>query len=289
MRWDDVQVFLRVAQTGSLSGAARALGVNHSTVFRRLGRFEEAMGVKLFDREGGRYTLTEAGRAARASAETAEMAIGQFSRTVAGHDQELAGRVRLTSPEALLPVLAPHLAPFRARYPDIDLEVCFTDRFLDLNRQEADVALRPTPRPDATVVGRKVCAIAWTAYRPAGSTQDLPWAGYADDLEGLGAARWQQEHHGDAPVALTVNSVPAMHGVVCAAGVRGMLPCFVGDPDPNVERIRPPVPEAASALWLLVHPDLRGAARVRAVLDHLWDAMRSAAPLFEGDAPHGFF
>jgi DNA-binding transcriptional LysR family regulator len=288
MRWDDVQVFLEVAQQGSLAGAARELSLNHSTVYRRLRALEADLGVTLFDRDSGRYTLTEAGSAVLPEAEAAAEALLAFRRGVEGQDRALEGLVRLTAPESLLPLLAPHLAPFRERYPNISVQMAFSDRFLDLERREADVALRPTARPEAGAVGRRVSAIAWTVYAPAGVPESevrrLPWATYSDDLQHLAAVRWWEAHHGgaDTPVLVTVNSVPAMRAVICEAGCRGMLPCFAGDADVNVVRARAVIPEAASALWLLAHPDLRHTARIRALVDYLWAAMRQDVDLLEG-------
>lgn len=284
MRWDDVRIFLEVAQTGSLSGAGRSLGLNHSTVYRRLLQLEEDLGVRLFDRDQGTYTLTDAGRQGLARAREADASVLAFRRAVEGRDEVPEGSVRLTAPEALLPLVSPHLATFHAAFPRIDLHVAFSDRFLDLTRNEADVALRPIPRPSEGLVGRRLAAIAWAPYAPADvpDPEALPWAVYGGNLSDLGASRWWQATHGGHPVFLTVNSVPAMQTVLHHAGCRGMLPCFTGDPDPRLVRLRPPVEEAASALWLLVHPDLRKTARVRALLDHLWDGLQGSVGLLEG-------
>ncbi len=290
MRWDDVQVFLEVAQQGSLAGAARELSLNHSTIYRRLKALEEDLQVTLFDRDSGRYTLTEAGQGVLPDAEAAADAMLAFRRGVEGRDRALEGLVRLTAPESLLGLITPHLQPFRERYPGIQVQMSFSDRFLDLERREADVALRPTPRPEAGAVGRRVSAIAWTVYAPAAMSADavaaLPWAAFSDDKSHLAAARWWAAHHEDAEtqVLVRVNSVPAMQAVICEAGCRGMLPCFAGDPDPNLQRVRPVVPQAASALWLLAHPDLRHAARIRALVDYMWAAMRDDVDLLEGRA-----
>jgi len=284
LRWDDVQVFVEVARQGSLTGAGQALGVDHSTVYRRLQQLERDLGVALFHKERGRYRLSEAGEMALAHAQAADDSLVAFRRTVTGHDDRPEGAVRLTAPEALLILLAPLAASFRDAYPGIELQMAFTDRFLDLGRQEADVAVRPTPSPPEELAGRRIAGIGWTTYAPVSGErpEDLPWAVYGDELSQLAAARWCAEHHGHDPVQLTVNSVPAMAQVICQAGCRGLLPCFVGDADPHLLRLRPPIDEAASALWLLVHPDLQGAARVRALLDHLWSGLQAHAALLEG-------
>ncbi len=286
MRWDDVRIFLKVAQTGSLSGAGRELGLNHSTVYRRLLQLEEQLGVRLFDRDQGSYRLTRAGEEGMQRALEAEQSMLGFSRVVEGRDEAPEGAVRLTAPEALLPVLTPLLASFHEAYPRIDLHVAFADRFLDLRRNEADVALRPIPRPSEGLVGRRLSAIAWSAYGPidCDDPASLPWAVYGEELADLGATRWWKARYGDSPVFLSVNSVPAMHTLLRSAGCRGMLPCFTGDPDPELQRLFEPIEEAASALWLLVHPDLRKTTRVRVLLDHLWEGLRPSVPLLEGRA-----
>jgi DNA-binding transcriptional LysR family regulator len=206
---------------------------------------------------------------------------------VIGHDDRPEGVVRLTAPESLLPLLAPLAATFREAHPAIELQMAFSDRFLDLSRQEADVAVRPTSSPPEDLVGRRIAAIAWSTYAPVSGDRpdDLPWAVYGDELRQLAAAQWCARHHGDEPTLLTVNSVPAMAQVICQAACRGLLPCFVGDPDPHLLRLRPPIDGAESALWLLVHPDLRRTARVRALLDHLWDGLQDHVALLEGRAP----
>ncbi|MFT6143689.1 MAG: DNA-binding transcriptional LysR family regulator [Myxococcota bacterium] len=284
MRWDDVQVFVEVARQGSLSGAGRVLKVDHSTVYRRLNQLEEHLGVPLFHRDGGRYRLTDAGIAACADAEAASNALASFRRTVMGYDDRSEGIVKLTAPESLLGLLAPLAASFRAAHPSIELQMAFTDRFLDLSRQEADVAVRPTLSPPENLVGRKVAAIAWTTYAPVSGAEptELPWAVYGDELVTLAAARWCAAQHHAEPVLLTVNSVPSMARVICEAGCRGLLPCFVGDADPQLLRLRPPIEGAASALWLLVHPDMQRTFRVRALLDHLWTGLQTHTALLVG-------
>ena len=284
LRWDDVPLFLAVARRGSLSGAAGALGVNPSTVHRRLTAFEAALGTRLFDRSPTGLTLTAAGEAAVPLAEQVELDVAGLLRALAGRDSAPRGTVHLTAPETLVPLLVEPLATLRARFGAIDLRVSFADRYFDLARLEADVAVRPSPEPPQDAVGRRVARVAWAVYSrcpPSVDVERLPWVEYTRALEHLAAARWCRAHHGGDPVLLAVNSVAAMHQVISATDCRGFLPCFMGDADPALRRLEPLLPEA-SALWLLTHRDLRRSARVRAVIDHLWRALRAQQALFEG-------
>lgn len=292
LRWDDVQVFLSVARQGTLSGAGAALAVNPSTVHRRLAAFEAALGTRLFDRSPSGLTLTAAGEAALPLAEQIELDVAGLLRALVGRDSAPSGVVHLTAPETLVPLLIEPLAALRSRFEAIDLRVSFADRYFDLARLEADVAVRPSPDPPADAVGRRIARVAWAVYarrtalsaRPAGAEIDaLPWVEYTQALQHLAAARWRRAHHSADPVLLAVNSVAAMQQVISAADCRGFLPCFMGDVDPRLRRLDPLLPQA-SALWLLTHRDLRRTARVRAVVDHLWAALRAQRGLFEGEA-----
>jgi DNA-binding transcriptional LysR family regulator len=283
LRWDDLRVFLALVREGSLSGAARALGVNHSTAWRRLAALEAAAGAPLFERDG--YALTAVGEAALPHAERVEEDIFALRRAVAGTSDSPAGTVRLTAPESMLALLAPILVEFGATWPQIHVELATGDRFFDLDRQEADVAIRPGPQPPDNAVGRRVCAIGWTVYAPASLADEecekLPWVGYSDALAQLAAVQWRRERQAGEPI-LTVSTVPAMASILARSTCRGMLPCFVGDAAPDLKRLQPPIPEARSELWLLVHAELRRNARVRLLVDHCWTTLRARATQIEG-------
>lgn len=285
LKWDDIPVFLAISRAGTLSAAATHLGINTSTVQRRLTGLERSLGTRLFERAPTGLTPTAAGEALRPLAERLEDGVDDLLRAVAGLDAAPAGTVHLTAPETLVGLLVEPLAEFRRRYPAIDLQVSFADRFYDLAAREADVALRPSPRPPEDALGRRIAAVAWAPYVRASAEADdaLPWARFTGGLEGLAAARWWAREHGDAPVLLAVNTIAAMHRVVRCSSCRGILPCFVGDADPELRRLDPLLPKA-SALWLLRHPDLRDTARVRALADHLWTALAKRRALFEGAA-----
>lgn len=290
LRWDDLRIFLLLARTGTLTAAAEALGVHPSTTQRRLTALEAALGTRLFDRAPAGLTLTATGEAILPVAGQVEEDVDALLRVVAGRDSTPSGAVHLTAPEPLLPLLVEPLADFRSRFPAIDLQVSFSDRFYDLSRREADVALRPSPEPPEDAVGRRVTSVAWAVYAsveavraaPAGG---LPWASYGDALSRLAAATWWQAHHGSEAVLMAVNSVSAMRRVIACSPCRGVLPCFVGDADPTFVRLQGPIDAPESGLWLLVHSDLRRSVRVRALLDHLWEALVVRRALLAGECP----
>lgn len=284
MRWDHVHLFLAVARGGSLSAAARSLRVHHATVHRHLGELEEDLGARLVDRRPDGLVLTPAGEAMLPLAEAMEAQALVLERTLRGADQQPRGEVRLTAPESLLPLLTPALAELRARWPEIEVCGRFTDQALDLARGEADVAVRPTHQPPLDVLGRRVAGVAWAAYRPTAVQVPLPWVVYGDDLARLPATAWWRARHGEERVEMTVNTVPAAAALIRAGVCRGLLPCFVGDADPALEREGAPIPEAQSALWVLSPLDLRRTTRVRLVVEQLVETLSAARPLLEGES-----
>lgn len=290
--WDDLRFFLAVARGGSLSAAARALAVNHSTVFRRVNQFEERVGARLFERRRDGYALTAAGETVLGSAERVEGELQALDRRVAGEDVRLEGTVRLTAPDDVaLRLLPRHLAGFRTTYPGIHLDLILADRFLDLSRRDADVALRPSRDPGAALVGRRIAAIAFAVYRgrAAGSglgpLAEAPWISGEESVAHIASSRWVDEQVPPERVVLRTNSMEA-RAMATRAGIGlAALPCFVGDGDPGLVRATDPVPEIENELWLLTHPDLRRTARIRALLDFLAEALQRDRDLLEGRRP----
>ena len=280
MRWDDLKVALAVARAGAVSPASRVLGVNVTTIYRRLDALEQALGHPLFDRAQG-YVLTPVGSDVLEHARAVEEETLALQRRVMGHDRQASGPVRVTMPESLLSLVLPLMWSFREEHPRIEPVLETGDRMFDLQRREADIAIRPSPNPPTEAGGRQVAVIGWGVYSSTGGLNE-PWLGYTDALGELAAVGWWRRHHANEPVAMQVSTVPAMHTALCSGVGRGMLPCFVGDRDARLQRLGPPVPEAASKLWLLIHADLRRAARVRALVDYLYPRLRELTPVLEG-------
>ncbi|WP_245427016.1 LysR family transcriptional regulator [Mesorhizobium sp. YM1C-6-2] len=287
--WDDLRVFLAVARAGSLSGAARTLGVNHSTVFRRIGAFEEVLTVRLFERQPGGYLLTPAGEELRDGALRVEEEIASLSRKVSGQDLRLSGSVRVTTIDMLAFGLLPrHLAGFRDAYPDIEVELIVGNATLNLSRREADIALRVGNAPAETLVGRRVGRLAFAVYgsasyrarRPEADLAQHDWIGYDSEHEAL--VRRITRFLPEAKPTLRTNSVASALFAAKAGLGLAPLPCGLADLEPDLTRIAPLPDEFTLDLWLLTHEDLRQTGRIRAFLDFLAEELAKEAPLLEG-------
>lgn len=290
--WDDLRIFLEIARTDSLNGAARALGVNHSTVFRRINAFEDRLGVRLFERLPTGYALTLAGEEMQASASRVEREIDRLDRRITGRDLRLEGTLVVTTTDTIIEnFLTPHLAAFRRAYPGIVLELAIDNRNINLSKRQADVAVRPTRHPPETLVGRKIADIAVAPYaapqymkgRPVDLSR-LDWLGVDESLAHLAAAKWFRGTLPDANVVLRANSLfGLLH--TCEAGMgAALLACFMADPRKGLRRIGDPIPGAGTMLWLLTHEDLRHTGRVRAFMDFMADALSTEIDLLEGRA-----
>jgi DNA-binding transcriptional LysR family regulator len=290
MNWDDLRLVLAVAQAGTLSGAARHLRVTHSTVFRRLGVIEQRLGVRLFERFRDGYSATPAGEAVAALAARFADDFLALERCLSGQDLRPSGTVRITTTDTISAMLMRHVPTLRAAHPEILLEVTVSNAMANLTRREADVAIRPTPEPPETLVGRRVADIAHAVYgspaylsRHGGRPSDLEWIGLDDTLATTVIGRWMRENVREAQIGLRVDALPALKDAACAGAGVALLPCYLGDEEARLRRTRSSgAPDVRSALWLLTHSDLRRTARIRAVMDFLAIALGSERALLEG-------
>ena len=292
LAWDDFRLIDAVAATRNLPAAAARLGLDHSTVFRRLKAIEATLGQPLFERHRVGYALTSAGEEMAALAARVDEDITAVTRRLAGQAPAPSGEVRIATSDSLLSdLLVPMLAAFRAANPAVRLDIVTGNAALNLSRRDADVAVRATDSPPETLVGRRAARIAWALYGAAGAgspsdpVDDAHWVCLGDNLAGMEVVRFVQAAVAPGRLAARFDTVLGLaHAVAGGIGV-GHLPCFVGDAWPGLVRLAPPDPAHASDLWLLTHPDLRRTPRVRAVLDHLAEAIGAKRALIEGHAP----
>jgi len=279
-RWDDLRLFLSVARHGTLAGAASELGFNASTLHRRLAELEGDFGVVLFEKSPRGYRLSTAGEALLSRTEEVEEAVFAAQRAVLGNDQQVSGEVRFTLPPDLIPAIRPHLNAFRAVCGGIRPVLIGEDAHLDLGRT-ADIALRASQTPPEAAVGRKIATLGWCRYTSAtAGGEALPWLHYSQSCQ-LAPVKWRRQVFGATEPLMLVNTVHSMHLMLPGTGAQALLPCFLGDPDPRLRRVSERIP-ATTTLWLLIHADLRRAARVRALVDFLVPRLLGERELFEG-------
>jgi DNA-binding transcriptional LysR family regulator len=293
--WDDFRVVKAVADAGALPAAAAQIGVNHSTVFRRLHQIEEAFGVTLFERHRSGYALTPAGEEMVKLARNLDDNITAFTRRLAGREIQPAGELRIATNDSLLVhVLTPLFARFRQVCPDIRLDLVVGNEALNLSKRDADVAIRASDQPPDILIGRRIASIAWALYGLAGDfpTPDVPyreadlyqrkWVALGDNLAGLKAVKFVHEHVAETNIGYRVNTVLGLAEAVEAGLGIGHLPCFIGDVRPSLIRLAPPEPAFATDLWFLTHPDLRHSPRIRAFMDFATAELAKEKRLLEG-------
>ena len=298
MNWDDTRLFLALARSGSARATAADQGVSHSTVTRRVDQLESALRVRLFDRDVRGYRLTGAGEVMMKSAVRAEDALLTAERQLQGRDAQLTGEIRLTTSNIIAThLIMDDLVEFTRLYPDIDLNVLISFDLFNLSRREADVALRLLrlgSSPPEDLVGRKLvtiksCYYASDAYLaendPRSADSTARWIGW-DDIDRFPA--WvKASPFPNLPVYGRLNDVMLQaEAGRCGMGLT-VLPCFFGDSVDGLQRIPHCEPYLSFDLWMLSHPDLRDAARMRTFRAFAAEAIDRKRTLLAGGPGEG--
>ncbi len=290
MHWDDLRIFLAVARSGSITGAAKRLAVQHSTVSRRLRSLEERLGTRLLERMKSGYVLTEAGEELFLSARKIEIEILQFEGAQSGVDAGATGELRISAINNMASsVLMPVFTRFSQDNPGIELHVLVTNRFVKLAERDADIAIRLTNTPTDTLIGTRLVTVASAVY----GARDY----CAQVQAGTAAQQWLGVECCAVHVAWTKAACPdkahnfhvddtllTLAALKSGAGL-AYLPCFMGDSEPTLSRFSAPQPQHDLGLWLVYHRDLRRTKRVRLFREHMQREISALAPLFEGQLP----
>jgi DNA-binding transcriptional LysR family regulator len=278
--WSDLRFFLEVARTGTLAAGARRLGVDSTTVGRRLSALERELGAKLFARTPDGLALTAAGEAMRAAGTEMEQAVLRGEQRALGADRKLSGVVRVATTEMLgQVVILPALRILHERHPQIRVELLTGSGQLDIARREADVALRYIRPEGGDLVARRAGKIAFAAYaakkylaargRPVrgGGLSGHDIVAYNATIPHWPSGQLGGEALGDARIVLRTNSTQMLLNAVRLGLGIGPLPCFLARTDRSLERVPSATPAEADELWLVVHADVQRTTRVRAVIE----------------------
>ncbi len=279
MDWNSLKLFLAIADSGSLSGAARSLGVNHSTVFRRLNGFEEETGARLFERMSHGYELTAMGEEMLLRARNIAGAFDDLERAIVGKDIQPRGIVKITAPNNIAYRYLPHyLTGFHRRYPEIHVELLASNLEVNMSNRQADIAVRATPSPPEHLVGRQLREIPWSVYASKAykNTFDLPrrledlqnhrLIGATGGMRSLPAFTWLEKSL-TPQIHIRCDDLVAMS--YCAEAGQGLA--FLPDDQqrPEIKKLFTFEPGETSKLWLLTHPDLRHVERIKLVMQFL--------------------
>jgi DNA-binding transcriptional LysR family regulator len=295
MNWDDLRIFLAIADKGSLAGAARQLRVNHSTVFRRLNAIEDDLKVRLFERLPRGYVLTAAGEEMTVAARRVEADVADIERQIVGREVQLRGSVRVTTTEALAEAyLTRCVVHFCELYPEIVVELVVGYQVYDLSKREADVAIRPGLRPPDHLIARKLARLRWAVYAAeaytnrfgspgsAAQLKDHRFVAFSDQLVVGLSFGWARDLAREGAVVLSSNNQQVQSEAAPAGLGLAVLPTYVGDQSPELRRLFTLDDDMALDLWLLTHPDLRQTARIKAFTEFILQAVKRDKAVLEG-------
>ncbi len=287
MNWDDMRIFLAVARIGSVSGAARNLGVQHSTVSRRLQQLEASLGVRLLDKKRSGYELTPAGEDLRDAALRMEREVLGVDGALLGLDANLSGTLRVTTVGNMASsFLMPMLARFNTIYPEVTLQLTVSNADVSLPEREADVAIRVTNSPPESLIGRKIGKIVSTVYGSQAYLTSMRARHETPKWIGVNCcnyhSHWTKKLSGDEAFNFCVDEPLITQETVRQGLGLAVLPCHMGDRDPDLARYMEPLPEMDLDLWLLYHRDLKRTERVRVFREFIAAEFETIGDLLEG-------
>jgi len=296
--WNDLRSFLAVARAGRLTVAARNLGIDHSTLSRRISALETALRVKLFERRSLGYTLTSAGEELLEEARAMEsMAIGVQAR-VSNTDLGLSGAVRVGSPEGFgTYFLAPYLGALSSDHPDLEIELVANPRSFSLSKREADVAITMSMPDHGRLLARKLTDYELGLYAskrylelngPVLSSADLErhhMIGYIDDLLASPELDYLSEVSKTLDPRIRISNIITQAAAAAGHVGVGILPYFIARTEPNLVRLLPDDIKIIRSYWLVTHEDVRDLARVRATMDFIVETVRAHKSDFWDETP----
>ncbi len=288
--WDDWKLVEAIADHGTTARAADALGLNQSTVFRRISQFEDDLGVRLFTRDKTGFRLTLHGERVLPDIRQLAATAHDLERKVSGLDETLSGEVRLSVNSTVVRyVLADVLTRFRRAYPNIVVRLDVTDRLVNMREQEADLVIRGSNDPDPDLWGKRLLRLHFAVYAKAGldmverlsdtwmvDPSALDWIGWDGPLKRTSA--WHAMEHLFYSISPVVTATDVeTTAYLCEEGLGcALLPRFIGDRHRGLVRISDQIPSVHTELWVLTHNDLKKTARVSTLLSYIGSEITQA-------------
>lgn len=288
--WDHFRIVLALTRAKTLRGAADVLGINHTTVSRRLSAIAHFYQADLFERVAGNYELTSLGAEVFEAAIQVEKIVESTKRLQRANNVELSGKITLSLPTAIGQyLLVDELAQFQRQYPNISLNIVGSYQLVNLDRCEADVVIRADNNPSEHLVGRRLCNLAVCYYGEKSYLENTPcehlrWITRPLDQD---VYDWvSASPFPNAEIAMQISDLDLRyHAGVSGHGLfRGA--CYMADQEPKLKRIANCNPTPFQDLWVLTHPDLRNVPRIKLLMDFIAEALIRKKPLMEGKEPN---
>ena len=297
--WSDIRIFLAVVREGSALAASKFLGVNQTTVNRRIKALEHDLGLTLFDRQNRGHSLTEQGKSLLGSAQSVAVHANDLLSAAERLRRTLTGVVRVTAPEETSNlVIIPIAAAFQSAYPQVRVEQVAANRRLDIVHGEADVAVRNGSHPDdPRLIAKRLPDFAWTLYcsqtyadshgMPSDITQvaDHDYVGYVDGPSNWSAYIWFLAQVKPAKLVSRSNTVTNMKAMLKSGVGVGLLPCLVADPEPELVRCFEPLRQLDAESWMLTSPEALSSPQVRTFIDFMVPRIMDQRDRFTGQNP----
>lgn len=291
LAWDDLRYVLMVAEQGTLSGAARALGVNHSTVLRRISAFEDEKGLRVFERSGAGYKLTPESHHLLATLQAINDQVTGIDRAIARQGLELDGPVRITTSDSVAASgLSRHVASFQFQHPGVVVALNITNNYVNFLKMDADITVRPAQTLSSELVGERACELLLRVYATpqylkenrGSNYEEHKWLGVAAPLESTLVGDWQRQNLPEPSIILKSNSFVGLRDVAETGLGLALLPCGLGDPSPHLVRAEAFPETLATSIWVATHKDMIGSAKVQSILSWFVETIRNDADIFEG-------
>ncbi len=266
--WDDLRFLLAIGRSRSLLEASRKLGVNQTTVTRRLEQYENRFGSLLFERSRGGVRPTDAGAKMIVHAERVELEVLAAQAKLSGLDQRAEGTVRLTAvPAVVNHLLVPALPDLLTDHPNLQLELVAEPKSLSLTQREADFAIRLNrPSEETQILVQKIGAFTYAAYGPPeNGGGPVPWIVYDETMAHLPHAKWLTAQSAGAPAPVTVNDAETIVACIRAGLGKSVLPTALAQHISGIQRIKTQTLPPVRDVWLLSHPHQKNLVRMQVV------------------------
>lgn len=281
LNWSDLQILLAFDQAGTLQKAAQKLGLDISTVSRRIRTLETDLGSKIVENVSGRLVLTAYGEQAVKAAEAMAAESDHLQRIIQGEERQLSGVLRVALLDFMVCFHQDLLQSFSIRYPHITLElISGTTRVHSLTRREADIAIRVSQQPDDTLVGMRALHTEYAVYAhcsvaesPPEHWSELPWIGWDPSAHARMIDAWMDKYVPPGQIRFRVNSAIAQFTMAEAGGGACILPVVYADASRDLVRLSEDLEGFDTSIWLLTHRDLRRNGRVQAFFGHFYQGL----------------